>query len=176
MRVPSRATERYGGSGNREQSLARATASSTGTEAVGANQSRPVPDTRRPIQKDGPMAMQQDRSSGYACSRIDVGPALSAGQRNANGFHDNHKETVRKDAPQPEFRTQVVVGQAMVTGVLPGAAWVEGSLAISGDVRRLSCSEALELVDALLLVVTRMDVVAEERHGTPIDVTGDRED
>jgi len=46
----------------------------------------------------------------------------------------------------------------------------------SGDVRRLSCGEALELVDALLLVVTRMDAVVEERHGTPTDATGDRED
>jgi len=122
------------------------------------------------------MAMQQDRSSGCACSRIDVGPVPRAGQRNANGFHENHEETVRKHAPQPEFRTQVVVGQVMVTGVLPGAACTEGSLAISGDVRRLSCGEALELVDALLLVVTRMDVVAEERLGTPIDATCDRED
>jgi hypothetical protein len=159
--------------------------------------------------------MQQDRSSGYACSRISVGPALSAGP-NANGLHhENHEQTVRKDAierreePQErvpdispldaqsiprlglvscaasaprqrvrpsEFRTQVLVGQVMVTGVLPGAAWTEGSVAISGDVRRLSCDEALELVDALLLVVTRMDVVAEKRYGTPIDPPCDRED
>ena len=122
------------------------------------------------------MAMQQDRSSGYACSRIEVGPALSACERNANGFHENHEETVRTDAPHPAFRTQVVVGQVMVTGVLPGAAPTEGLVAISGDVRRLSCGEALELVDALLLVVTRMDAVVEERHGTPTDATGDRED
>jgi hypothetical protein len=121
------------------------------------------------------MAMQQDRSSGYACSRIDEGPMLSGGQCNANGFHENHEETVGKDTPHPEFRTQVVVGQVMVTGVIPGAC-TEGAVAITGDVRRLSCDEAFELVDALLLVVTRIDVVAEERYGTPIDATGDWED
>jgi hypothetical protein len=121
------------------------------------------------------MAMQQDRSSGYACSRIDGGPALSGGQRNANGFHGDHEETVSKDASHPEFRTQVVVGQVMVTGVLAGAS-TEGAVAISGDVRRLSCGEALELVDALLLVVTRMDDVVEERDDTSIDAPCDRED
>ena len=74
------------------------------------------------------MAMQQDRSSGYACSRIEVGPALSACERNANGFHENHEETVRTDAPHPAFRTQVVVGQVMVTGVLPhdSSGWQQG--------------------------------------------------
>jgi hypothetical protein len=122
------------------------------------------------------MAMQQDRSSGYACSRIDERPLLSACEGNANGFHENREETVRTDAPNPEFRTQVVVGQVMVTGVLPGGAPTDGSVAVSGDVRGLSCDEALELVDALLLVVTRMDAVAEERSGTPTDATGDRED
>jgi hypothetical protein len=100
---------------------------------------------------------------------------MSGGQRNANGLHRDHEETVRKDPSHPEFRTQVVVGQMTVTGVLAGAC-TEGSVAISGDVRRLSCDEALELVDALLLVVTRMDDVAEERYGTPIDPPRERED
>lgn len=35
-------------------------------------------------------------------------------------------------------------------------------------------SGVLELVDALLLVVTRMDVVAEERYGTTMDAIRDR--
>jgi hypothetical protein len=69
-----------------------------------------------------------------------------------------------------EFRSRVTVGELTVTGVLPAvprlrdpARLPEGSIAIAGDVQRLSCDDALELVDALLLVVLRMDEVAEER-------------
>jgi hypothetical protein len=62
----------------------------------------------------------------------------------------------------PEFRTEVTVGEVTVTGVLPGTARPR-SIAIGGDVHRLSCDQALELADALLLVVMRMDIVAEER-------------
>jgi hypothetical protein len=73
----------------------------------------------------------------------------------------------------PEFRTEVAVGEVTVSGLLSGTTPV-GSIAVSGDVHRLSCDEALELVDALLLVVTRMDLVAEERdHAAP---NPDRED
>lgn len=77
---------------------------------------------------------------------------------------------------QREFRTVVAVAELTVTGMLPAAArpQVEGSVAISGDVQRLSCDEALELVDALLLVVTRIDAVAEERHRVSTTATRDR--
>jgi hypothetical protein len=76
----------------------------------------------------------------------------------------------------PQFRTQVAVGEVMVTGVLPCTARAHaGSIAIGGDVRFLSCDEALELVDALLLVVARMDVAVEERCSMTIDATRDRE-
>jgi hypothetical protein len=57
-----------------------------------------------------------------------------------------------------------------MTGVLPvTASRPTGSVAATGDVQRLSCDQALELVDALLLVVTRMDAMAEERLGAPIE-------
>ncbi len=66
-------------------------------------------------------------------------------------------------AGHPQFRTEVPVGELTVTGVLPCTARaLAGSIAIGGDVRFLSCDEALELVDALLLVVARMDVVVEQ--------------
>jgi hypothetical protein len=68
----------------------------------------------------------------------------------------------------PPFRTVVTVCGLTVTGVLPGAPRMPaGSIAISGNVRRLSCDDALELADALLLVVMRMDVVVDERYGGP---------
>jgi hypothetical protein len=77
----------------------------------------------------------------------------------------------------PQFRTKVPVGEVTVTGVLPCTARaLAGSIAIAGDVRFLSCDEALELVDALLLVVARMDVVVEERCGATIDAARDRGD
>ena len=70
------------------------------------------------------------------------------------------------------FETTVTIGELTVAGVLPGASWLldpaqspVGSIAIDGDVQDLSCDDALELVDALLLVVLRMDRVAEGRHG-----------
>jgi hypothetical protein len=97
-----------------------------------------------------------------------------------------HPEELVKDAigpaaeaprsVQPEFRTVVAVAKLTVNGVLPAAArpQVEGSVAISGDVQRLSCDEALELVDALLLVVIRIDAITEERHRASTTATHDR--
>jgi hypothetical protein len=71
----------------------------------------------------------------------------------------------------PEFRTTVTVGELTVTGALPGTprppGWAQlplASVGIGGDVQHLSCDEALELVDALLLVVLRIDGVAEKRN------------
>jgi hypothetical protein len=64
----------------------------------------------------------------------------------------------------PAFRTEVSVCQLTVTGLLAGIAWPPVDwIAISGNVQRLSCEAALELVDALLLVVMRMDEFVEER-------------
>ena len=78
---------------------------------------------------------------------------------------------------QPELRTTVPVGELTVTGVLPGTpALPVGSIAIGGDVSRLSCDEALELVDALLLVVLRIDEAAEQRYGVAIPENRERED
>jgi hypothetical protein len=58
-----------------------------------------------------------------------------------------------------------------VTGVLSGMAWSPmDSITITGQVRRLSCDQALELVDALLLVVTRVDEFVEERYRPSTDV------
>jgi hypothetical protein len=75
------------------------------------------------------------------------------------------------------FRTEVAVCGLAVKGVLPSPVPAQGgAIAIGGNVQRLSCDQALELVDALLLVVTRMDVVAEERCGATTDTTCDRED
>jgi hypothetical protein len=77
----------------------------------------------------------------------------------------------------PAFRTEVAVRQLTVTGVLPSTVPPQGGvIAIGGDVHRLSCDQALELIDALLLVVTRMDVVAEERFRGPTHTTRDPED
>jgi hypothetical protein len=79
-------------------------------------------------------------------------------------------------AGHPQFRTEVPVGALTVTGVLPcSARALAGSITIAGDVRFLSCDEALELVDALLLVVARMDVVVEQ-YSTTMDATRDRRD
>jgi hypothetical protein len=76
-----------------------------------------------------------------------------------------------------EFRTEVAVAGVTVTGVLPATAQRRvGSIAISGDVSRLSCDLALELVDALLLVVTRMDIILEERYSATTTATRDRSD
>lgn len=67
----------------------------------------------------------------------------------------------------PDFHTVAVVAGVTVTGMLPGTAWrPKGVIEISGDVHRLCCDHALDLADALLLVVCRMDVVYEERYGT----------
>ncbi len=77
----------------------------------------------------------------------------------------------------PEFRTEVAVAGVTVTGVLPATARPPmGSIAISGDVHRLSCDHTLELVDALLLVVTRMDIILEERYSATTTATRDRSD
>jgi len=77
----------------------------------------------------------------------------------------------------PAFRTEVAIAGVTVRGVLPGTARLPvGSIAVSGDVHRLSCDQALELVDALLLVVTRLDVVAEERYSVTTNATCGRAD
>lgn len=83
--------------------------------------------------------------------------------------HAPDERTVTETIERPEFRTTVASGEVTVTGVLPAvprpdtartpAAWI----AIAGDVQHLSCDDALELVDALLLVVMRMDGVADGR-------------
>jgi hypothetical protein len=67
------------------------------------------------------------------------------------------------EARSPEFRTVVAIAGITVTGVLSDPSRQEGSIAISGDVHTLCCDQALELVDALLLVVMRIDVAAEKR-------------
>jgi hypothetical protein len=127
-------------------------------------------------------------------------PARSAGDHRCNQFHEHDDEIVENPKPaggsrccssfagmaapdepgaskHPAFRTAVEVCELRVTGVLPGTPRPSGGvIAISGDVRRLSSDQALELVDALLLVVTRMDVVAEERDGAATAATHDRED
>jgi hypothetical protein len=52
--------------------------------------------------------------------------------------------------------------------VLPGTVWrPQGSIAISGDVRRLWRDQAGELADALRLVGERMDACAQQRYGSP---------
>jgi hypothetical protein len=72
-----------------------------------------------------------------------------------------------------EFRIRLPVGELTVTGVLPATSPRRdreqppmGSVSIAGDVQHLSCDEALELADALLLAVMRVDDVEEERHKT----------
>jgi hypothetical protein len=72
---------------------------------------------------------------------------------------------------EPVFRTDVPVGQLTVTGVLAGTTRPPvDSIAVRGNLRRLSCDEALELVDALLLAVSRMDEFVEERYSPIADV------
>jgi hypothetical protein len=70
----------------------------------------------------------------------------------------------------PEFRAVVAVaGGVSVAGVLPGTVWrPEGSIAISGDVRRLRRDQAGELADALRLVGERMDACAQQRYGSTV--------
>jgi hypothetical protein len=83
----------------------------------------------------------------------------------------------------PEFRATVTVGELTVTGVLPGTSrqtdavqLPEGSIAIAGDVQHLSCDDALQLVDALMLVVLRLDGATEERHSATTPANCARED
>jgi hypothetical protein len=72
---------------------------------------------------------------------------------------------------EPVFRTEVSVCELTVTGVLAGIAGPPlDSIAVGGNVQGLSCDEALELVDALLLVVTRMDEFVEGRYSPITDV------
>jgi hypothetical protein len=72
---------------------------------------------------------------------------------------------------EPAFRTDVSVCELTVTGELAGMAGPPvDSIAINGNVQRLSCDQALELVDALLLVVTRMDEFVDARHRPTTDV------
>lgn len=113
----------------------------------------------------------------------DIPPAIPAPTRPAGGsaWRSSCAGMAGRAEPvrftHPEFRTGAAFGELTVTGVLPAATRPPvGSIAISGDVRRLSCDQALELADALLLVVTRMDVVAEQRYGASTDATRDRED
>jgi hypothetical protein len=123
---------------------------------------------------------------------MDGEPAMSAGDDKGNGFRehrakignnpvgsptrpDDGASTPKQDARarrrrgararvEPLFRTEVAVCDVTVTGVLAGTARLPvDTIAISGDVRQLSRDEALELVDALLLVVTRLDDFVEER-------------
>ena len=69
-----------------------------------------------------------------------------------------------------EFRTEVAVGEVTVTGVLPSTEWpLVGTVAVGGNVDRLSCDQALELADALLLVVARIDEFAERRGDAMYD-------
>ncbi len=63
-----------------------------------------------------------------------------------------------------------------MAGWLPGMAWrPAGAIAVRGDVSFLARERARELADALLLVATRMDAVADERYGAitePVSVEG----
>ena len=85
---------------------------------------------------------------------------MRAGAEKGYGVNE-HDEIVTDTA----FRTNASVCGLMVTGVLAGMAWppVE-SIAVNGNVQRLSCDEALELADALLLVVIRMDGFVKDRY------------
>jgi hypothetical protein len=125
--------------------------------------------------------MQQDRSSGCEDDVPPAGaephPRLRLVRGFANRRHPKGVPRLLKGAAENVFRTEVAICELTVTGVLPGAVGPHGgTIAIGGDVHGLSCDEALELVDALLLVVTRMDVVAEERHSATTDTPRDRED
>ena len=96
---------------------------------------------------------------------------MSPGEDTGDGSNEDCERSTREAIKHPEFRTTVFVGELTVTGVLPATPRLrdsvqqpEGWLAIAGDVHRLSCDGALELADALLLVVLRMDRVALIRH------------
>lgn len=105
------------------------------------------------------------------------GPRLRLVRSIANRRDPKGAPRLRKRAEKDVFRTEVAVCDLTVTGVLPRMVRPQGGvIAIGGDVDRLSCDQALELVDALLLVVTRMDVVAEERHRAITDAARDPED
>ena len=96
------------------------------------------------------------------------------GSRSACAAAAGRAQPVR--STPPEFRTAVAVGGLTVTGVLPGTARPPvAAIAICGDVHRLTSAQALELVDALLLVVLRMDDVAEERYCANACTNRDRE-
>ena len=96
------------------------------------------------------------------------------GSRSTRAAAAERAQAVR--STPPEFRTAVAVGGLTVTGVLPGTARPPvAAVAIFGDVHRLTSAQALELVDALLLVVLRMDDVAEERYSANACTNCDRE-
>jgi hypothetical protein len=125
--------------------------------------------------------MQQDRSSGCENDVPPAGaephPRLRLVRGFANRRHPKGVPRLLKGAAENVFRTEVAVCGLTVKGVLPSTVGPQGgAIAIGGNVQRLSCDQALELVDALLLVVTRMDVVAEERCSATTDTTCDRED
>ncbi len=62
------------------------------------------------------------------------------------------------------FRTVLPLRGLTVTAALADPL-SPGSIAITGDVRKLDCDQALQLSDALLLAVMRMDVA--EAGGQP---------
>jgi hypothetical protein len=107
---------------------------------------------------------------------------MSPGEEQGAEFDESHGKIVTDAIAQPAFRTTVSIGELTVTGVLPcrsqlpdTAQMPVGSIAIGGDVRHLSCDHALELVDALLLVVLRMDGVAEEHDSARTSANRNRE-
>jgi hypothetical protein len=148
--------------------------------------------------------MHGDRSSVLREQPAFDVPAMSAGKDEGQRFHEDREKIVRgaieghggpsshpgkaastepMRVSHPEFRATVTVGELTVTGVLPGtsrqthaAELPEGSIAIAGDVQHLSCDDALQLVDALMLVVLRLDGATEERHSATTPANCDRED
>ena len=119
--------------------------------------------------------LEQARAATLAGEARDwlFGPALRLVSRRhgSRGLGAGTAEKVEPMRPAlPEYRTTVAIGRLTVTGVLPGPSRLrdvarprEPWIAIGGYVHHMTCDRALELADALLLVVLRMDGVAEER-------------